>query len=141
MKLTHTQKVLNDAIIQLSNKEQVISSNIANLDTPEYKAKTTNFDAMMTESLKKKNDYYEKNFLQTNDKHFDLSDDFTAKKKKFEILQKNNYLSQNDNNDVDLDIENMEMSKTNILMNATLTTYQKHQGEYRKLLDAMNKLN
>jgi flagellar basal-body rod protein FlgB len=136
-----TLHTLRTAIIQLSNKQQVISSNIANLDTPMYKAKTTNFDKMMDIELKRENFKYEKNFMQTDDMHFSLKDDFDMENSQFEILQKNNYLIQNDENDVDLDIENMEMSKTNLLLKAAISSYQKSTGEFKKMLDSYNKLN
>jgi len=136
-----TLNTLRTAIIQLSNKQQVISSNIANLDTPMYKAKTTNFDKMMDVALEKENFKYEKNFMQTNNMHFSLKDNFEVNNGEFEILQKNNYLIQNDENDVDLDIENMEMSKTNLLLKAAISSYQKSTGEFKKMLDSYNKLN
>jgi len=138
---TPTLNILRTSIIQLSKKQQVISSNIANLDTPMYKAKTTNFDKMMDIQLKKENFKYEKNFMQTDEKHFSLKDDFDKNNMEFEILQKNNYLIQNDENDVDLDIENMEMSKTNLLLKAAISSYQKSTGEFKKMLDSLNKLN
>jgi len=138
---TPTLQIIKTAIVELSKKQQVVSSNIANLDTPMYKAKTTNFDKMMDNALKKENLKYEKNFMRTNEKHFSLKEDFIKNNIKFELLQKNNYLVQNDENDVDLDMENMEMSKTNVLLNAAINTYKKNGTEFRKMLDSMNKLN
>ena len=138
---THTKLVLESSIDNLSKKQQVISSNLANIDTPNYKARTTNFDTMMNNALDKENLKYERNFATTHNKHFSLREDFENNSMEFEILQKNNYLSQNDNNDVDLDLENMEMSKTNMLLNATISTYNKNNALFKKVLENMGKLN
>jgi len=138
---THTKVVLKTAIDNLNKKQQVISSNLANIDTPLYKAKTTNFDSLMNNVLKKENYQYEKNFIQTHEKHFSLKDDFEKNNLDFEILQKNNYLVQNDENDVDLDIENMEMSKTNMLLNASISAYNKEGSLFNKVLTSFSKLN
>lgn len=138
---THTKSVLSSSIENLAKKQQVIASNIANIDTPNYKSKTTNFDVMMDKMLLKESHGYEKNFMQTHQKHFNLKGEFSKQNSQFEVLQKNNYLYQNDENDVDLDIENVEMSKSNILMNAAMGAWKKETNNFKKVLDTFGKLN
>lgn len=96
---------LNHALDVASKKNEVISKNIANVDTPGYKAKDIDFRKTMQEffsggdniSLKVTN----QNHIPSSNNVFDLDS---------AVYEQNNPSLRNDGNDVNLDYEMSQMS-------------------------------
>ena len=120
--ITYLHKALNVA----SLRQDVIASNIANADTPHYKAKHIPF----------------KDVLEFRSKQLELKT--TDKKhiknlKGFDYLTKrlsDEYLERNDKNNVNLDTEMTQLAKNTILTNA-LTAFERYKfNQYKDILNA-----
>ncbi len=122
-------------------RQKLISSNIANIDTPFYKARDIDFETMLSKKAKKI-------FSEDNDKKLKLA--ITDKKHllppsdlndlKPTIFFRDGHMARNDGNTVDLDIETTEMSKNAVMFNALTSALKKDSQLFRAVLDASAKV-
>lgn len=111
MKLfSNTINQLEQAINQSTTKQKVISNNIANVDTPNYKAQDVRFNQSFNNELQKLS------AKKTNNKHID----FGTTGNGFQILTKKNSNYQHNGNNVDIDQEMTEIAKNQIQYNALI---------------------
>ncbi len=114
-----TLTLLKKGINANSFRYQVIANNIANADTPGFKRSNVTFEAQLKRALEYEND----NSLQpviTNEKHIPFRipinwKDVTPKT----VLDYASYM-RNDGNNVDIDRETSELSKTTMVYSAIL---------------------
>lgn len=110
MKLfSNTINSLERAISQSTAKQKVISNNIANVDTPNYKAQEVRFNHALSNEMQKLQ------AVKTNEKHVDFGG---ANSSGYRIVSKNNTNYQHNGNNVDIDQEMTEMAKNQIQYNA-----------------------
>lgn len=95
------------ALDGLSMKQGVISNNIANVDTPGYRAQEVDFDNVMKRALNNSSDLA---LAKTNSNHLGISNG----KAIFRVQNTPGGISRADGNNVDIDTELMEMSLTGI---------------------------
>lgn len=99
-----------------SAKNRTIASNIANIDTPNYKAKNITFKNALSDEMNKMPDTY-----RTHPKHYNFNQ--TINQKGHEITKNNNTYNHNEN-DVDVDLEMSKLAKNQIY--------------YQSLIDRLN---
>lgn len=118
-------------------KQKVISGNIANINTPNYKTKELVFD----EELKKASDSKMKLALTTtNPMHIkEHKADTIAHPTQPRVIEKKGLVEQNDGNNVSLDREMSEMSKNNIMFNAIQSSIKKDANWFRSVIDSSSK--
>lgn len=92
-----------------SVKGKAISQNIANVDTPNYKAKKVSFNDLLMEA--KTNPI---NAYRTNERHMD----FTSKVSQPGFSNYSNFRYRNDGNGVDMDKEQADLAANQIYYNA-----------------------
>jgi flagellar basal-body rod protein FlgB len=111
MKLfSNTINQLEQAINQSTTKQKVISNNIANVDTPNYKSQDVRFNQSFNNELQKLS------ANKTNNKHID----FGTTGNGFQILTRKNSNYQHNGNNVDIDQEMTEIAKNQIQYNALI---------------------
>jgi flagellar basal-body rod protein FlgB len=111
MKLfSNTINSLEQSINQSTAKQKVISNNIANVDTPNYKAQEVRFNKALGNEMQKLH------ATKTNNKHID----FGSKSSGYQIVTRNNTNYQHNGNNVDIDQEMTEMAKNQIQYNALI---------------------
>ncbi|RFU61522.1 flagellar basal body rod protein FlgB [Peribacillus glennii] len=111
MKLfSNTFQTLENALNYSSSKQKVISQNIANVDTPNYKAKDVrmdhSFQTMLDASI---------NAYRTDRRHYDFK---ITPSVPSAIVTKNNFQYNNNRNSVDIDQEMSDMATNQIYYNA-----------------------
>ena len=107
-------------------RQEVVASNIANADTPGYKAKHIPFKDVLNladRDLKLK---------ITNPRHIQPSEDF-----KYLVREdKTDYLTKNDKNNVKLDKEMTILAKNTLLINA-LTAFERYKfNQYNDIISS-----
>lgn len=112
----HTLASLEHALNFSARKNEIISNNIANNDTPFYKAKEVKFKDYFTAALK--NNFENR---RTHEKHFTFQNDLDT----FKIMTNRNTSFNHNGNNVDIDKE--------------MTSLVNNQIYYRGLVDQMNK--
>jgi flagellar basal-body rod protein FlgB len=105
---SNTITTLENAINYSNQKQKVISQNIANVDTPNYKAKTVTFKDSLSSAL---------NANVTNSKHIPFSAANTASSA---VVTKNGVTYNNSGNSVDMEKEMADLATNQIYYNALI---------------------
>ncbi|MBT5026851.1 MAG: flagellar basal body rod protein FlgB [Nitrospinaceae bacterium] len=119
-------KMMVKSLDMMSTRQNLISSNISNVDTPGFKASDIDFQAQLREAMGSKGSL---NLRATNSKHFgpstsnigDLSPD---------PFEESSAAKANGNN-VDIDNEMAKMAENQIIYNATVQLMMKRGSTVR----------
>jgi flagellar basal-body rod protein FlgB len=95
------------ALDGLSQKQAAISSNIANVDTPGYSAKTVDFQTTLKNAMNQETDLALK---KTDPRHLSPS----TKSVGFTTAERTGGTTRADGNNVDIDVELLDQSETQI---------------------------
>ncbi len=114
-------------------RQKVISSNIANIDTPDYKTKDLNFK----NQLEKSNEAHSLKLSTTHGMHMSLGVDM--RDSNFDMYEVEGLVEQNDGNNVNLDTQMSEMSKNTIMFNAVQSSIKKDSAWFKSMIDASSK--
>ena len=115
-----------------AEKQKVISSNIANINTPNSKTKELVFEDELnsqTNTLKMK---------QTNSKHISSLDNNLSNINP-KLLDVKGLQEQNDGNNVNLDTQMSEMSKNKILYDAIQSSIRRDSKLFRSVIESSAK--
>ena len=123
-----------------SMRQDMIASNIANADTPNYKPRDVSFENALRAEQNKLFDKTPKLEMAVTDaKHIPLTD--TQNSTKATTFFRDGHMARNDGNSVDLDVETTEMSKNSIMYNAMLGAIKKEAMIFRSVIEASQKVN
>lgn len=114
-------------------RQKVISSNIANINTPNYKTKELVFEDELNNSTL--------NSLQlksTNIKHMPNINSFSANSNP-KLVEVEGLEEQNDGNNVNLDTQMGEMSKNKILFDAIQSSIKRDSRLFRSVIESSAK--
>lgn len=95
------------ALDGLSRKQNAISSNIANVDTPGYSAKTVDFQSTLQKAVE---DQDHLSLKKSDPRHLSSTTDTVS----FATTNRSGGTERADGNNVDIDVELMDMSETQI---------------------------
>ncbi len=117
------------------DKQKVISGNIANINTPGYKAKELSFD----QELQKANDS-RLALATTHPTHIKHHrEDTSSKVNQPRVVEKTGLNEKNDGNNVSLDREISDMAKNNVMFNAIQSSIKKDASWFRSVIDSSSK--
>ncbi|DAB27393.1 MAG: flagellar basal body rod protein FlgB [Sulfurimonas sp. RIFOXYD12_FULL_33_39] len=141
IEISRTHNLIAKALDYRSIRQDMISSNIANADTPFYKPRDISFEAALAqEKAKILNQNSSKlQMAQTDGAHIALQDEQTSYKPK--TFFRDGHMARNDGNSVDLDVETTEMSKNSVMFNALINANKKDTMIYRSVIDASSKIS
>lgn len=111
----YTMNILERSLDYSALKNNVISNNIANVDTPNYKAKKVEFKSVLNEALTNQLET-----KRTHPKHIPFNNHRTP----FQIVSNHQTMYNHNGNNVDIDKEMSELAKNQIY--------------YRGLVDRIN---
>ena len=132
--------IAEDALKYRGIRQDMISGNIANIDTPFYKAKDIGFEEMLAKSaylLKERQPKLK--MAKTDFHHLSPVDEVNAHKA--DIFFRPNHGSRNDGNSVDLDVETTEMSKNAIMINAISAALKKKSMLFKSMIDTSSRVS
>ncbi|WML49286.1 flagellar basal body rod protein FlgB [Neobacillus sp. PS3-34] len=112
MNLFSNISTLERALDYSSLKQKVISQNIANVDTPNYKAKDVSFKAVLQNELDTSFNTY-----RTDNRHIDFSDSSSSSTG---IITQRNVQYNHNGNSVDMDKEMSNLATNQIYYNALI---------------------
>lgn len=119
--------ILNKALDASWLRNQVISNNISNIDTPNFKSSRVEFESELKKAMDSKNI----NMKKTRDKHLGAAAPIFQP----QVLKNNNTTVRMDGNNVDIEGEELNMVKNAIYYN---TLVQKISKEYGRIRVAIN---
>jgi len=138
---TKSKPLMEAALNARAQRQDMISGNIANIDTPLYKARDIDFESSLVEKTKEmygKSDIKELKMAQTNGKH--MSAYHSVDNSKPTIFLRDGHMARNDGNTVDLDIETTELSKNSVMFNALTAALKKNSLIFKSVLEASAKV-
>ncbi|NQY21051.1 MAG: flagellar basal body rod protein FlgB [Campylobacteraceae bacterium] len=133
MEISPVKSLLFDQLSYRANKQKIISSNIANINTPGYKTK----ELIFQNELEKVN----KNDLKlkvTNAKHIAF-DSLNIKQMGPLLREVDGLEEQNDGNNVNLDSQMGEMSKNQMIFSALQQSIKIDSRLLRSVIEASSK--
>lgn len=109
-----TFNLLEQSLSAASLRQKTISQNIANVDTPNYKAKKTVFKHQLDEAIRQN----ELEAYRTNQRHIPFGNSQTTNAAV--VKDRNNTMFNHNGNNVDIEHEMAEMAKNQIYYNALI---------------------
>ncbi len=132
MQASNISNALYEQLNFRGEKQKVISSNIANINTPNYKTKDLIFEDELnsaTNSLKLK---------QTNIRHISSISTLSSSGNP-RLIEVKGLEEQNDGNNVNLDTQMGEMSKNKVLFDAIQSSIKKDSRLFRSVVESSAK--
>jgi len=139
--ISKAYSLLVDGMNARSVRQELIASNIANIDTPNYKARGIDFETSLAQKEKQIFDTDNSKTLQmakTDSAH--LSGISELSNNRATIYLRDGQTQRNDGNTVDLDVETTELSKNAIMYSALTAALKKDSAIFRSVLDASAKV-
>lgn len=113
-------------------KQKVISSNIANINTPNYKTK----DLIFEDELNAFDNALQ--MRQTNSKHFPSTNNGLSSINP-KLIEVKGLAEQNDGNNVNLDTQMSEMSKNKVLFDAIQSSIKRDSRLFKSVIESSAK--
>lgn len=138
--LSKANLLASQALDYRAMRQDLIASNLANIDTPYYRSRDISFDQTLLREKQRimgdKNS--ELKLAKTDGAHLDpLSNESLDRAV---LFFRDGHLARNDGNSVDLDVETSEMSKNSIMYNALVGAMKKNSGILRNAIDTAGRL-
>ena len=139
LNISRSHELMKEAMDYRAARQDMIASNIANADTPNYRPRDIRFE----EALARKSNelFVDKSqtlqMTQTSGAH--LSAQETTSSMKATTFFRDGHMARNDGNSVDLDVESSEMAKNSMMFNALTAAIKKDSMLFKSVIDASAK--
>lgn len=131
MNINKNIDLLSKGLSAYSLRNKVISNNIANVETPDFKRQDVKFDEILKKNIENNRTLVG---YSTNKKHIKINSENIGNVNP-EVYTEKNTKSRLDGNNVDIDVEMAELSKNHIKFSLLS---QKISGYFRKIKNAIN---
>jgi len=139
--VSRSAPLVKEALDYRSIRQDMIASNIANVDTPNYKPRDISFEqsliAQKETLLKDKSSKLK--MAKTDAGHLEPQEETSSLKPT--TFFRDGHMARNDGNSVDIDVETTEMSKNSIMFNALISAMKKDAMIYKSVIEASQKLS
>jgi len=138
LNISRAHELMKSAMDYRAARQDIISGNIANADTPFYRPKDISFeDTLAQKSAEIFRDKAQTlQMAQTNGAHLGPIDSGSSKPTTF---FRDGHMARNDGNSVDLDVETTEMAKNSTMFNALTAALKKDSNLFKSVIDASSK--
>ena len=139
--VSRTATLLKDALNYRSARQDMIASNIANVDTPNYKPRDVSFEQALVAKKASllKSDTNTLKMAQTNENH--IKPQKESNSFKASLFYRDGHMARNDGNSVDIDVETTKMSKNSVMFNAIIGAMKKDYAIFNSVIEASQKVN
>ena len=141
IEISRTHSLIANALDYRAARQDMISSNIANADTPFYRPRDISFEETLrvkSQELMKSHNL-ELKLAQTDANH--IAPQSEKQSYKPTLFYRDGHMARNDGNSVDIDVETTEMSKNSIMYNALIQANKKDSMIFRSVIDASSKVS
>ena len=138
---TKAKPLMEAALAARSLRQEMIASNIANIDTPFYKARDVDFESVLIQKAQAMYKTPEPKTLamaQTHENHLKSANDSSWSNGT--VYLRDGHMARNDGNTVDLDVESTEMSKNAVMVDAITQALKRNSTIFKSVLEASGKL-
>lgn len=120
-------------------RQKLIAGNLANVDTPFYRARDISFENVLAKEADKLASISPQPAMAKTH-HMHMSPIEGDGVKEAEVFFRGTHPTRNDGNSVDLDIESTEMSKNAMMYNALISARKKNSMILKSVIDASSKV-
>jgi flagellar basal-body rod protein FlgB len=141
IEINRSSKYIEAAMNARALRQDLISSNLANVDTPFYRSKDIHFEGMLAEQAQ--NEFgrrYKKKLKLAETSPMHIQPKPSTPRKPI-LFYRDGHMARNDGNTVDLDVETSELSKNGVMYSALSSTYQKNRAIFSAVLEASRNLS
>ncbi|WP_457598751.1 flagellar basal body rod protein FlgB [Hydrogenimonas sp.] len=140
MEISPAHELMARALDYRALRQDLISANIANVDTPYYRSRDISFEESLAEERARIDGRESKRLkLAVTDRdHFDAP--AAGRGDRAKIFFRDGHMARNDGNTVDLDVETTEMAKNMTMYNALVAAMKKQGSIFRSVIDASAKV-
>ena len=135
--ISKSNKLMVEGLNARSMRQDLVSSNIANIDTPFYKARDVDFESALIAKTKEmygtNNASTKLEMAQTDGAHLNGTTDFDNAKAT--VYLRDGQMARNDGNTVDLDVESSELGKNAMMFNALSSALQKDGLIFKSVIE------
>jgi flagellar basal-body rod protein FlgB len=141
LETTKAKPLMEQALNARALRHDMIASNIANIDTPFYKARDVDFETALSQTAK---EMYAEDSTQTlqmaktDSSHIDGYKETDSNKST--VFLRDGHMARNDGNTVDLDVETTELSKNDVMFNALTAALKRNSTIFKSVIEASGKL-
>lgn len=136
--ISKAYSVVYKALDYRSIRQDMIASNIANVDTPFYRPKDVNFEQYLARENKKifgnAERSYKLDIAKTSPRHLDSK--LFNKPDSATFFWRDGHMAKNDANSVDLDVETSEIGKNSTMYFALTSALKRHKGIFSYAIDS-----
>lgn len=141
IEVSRAAEITSRALDYRAMRQDMISSNIANADTPFYKPRDISFeDALKAKKAEIFADDSKELKMATTDKSH-LTPAKESQSLKATTFYRDGHMARNDGNSVDIDVETTEMSKNSIMFDALISAKKKDTAIFRSVIEASAKVS
>ncbi|MGB2553260.1 MULTISPECIES: flagellar basal body rod protein FlgB [unclassified Campylobacter] len=136
-----SKQLVESALASRNLRQQLISSNIANINTPFYKSRDIAFERALSERAAEiygKKESKELELANTDEAH--LPKVKFPDSKLATIFLRDGHMARNDGNTVDLDVETTELSKNAIMITALDNAMKRDSANFKSVIEASSKI-
>jgi len=139
--ISRAAEITSAALDYRAMRQDMISSNIANADTPFYKPRDISFeDALRAKKAEIfSQDSQQLQMATTDDKHLKAAQESSSVQAT--TFFRDGHMARNDGNSVDIDVETTEMSKNSIMFDALISAKKKDSAIYKSVIEASAKVS
>jgi flagellar basal-body rod protein FlgB len=127
-------KYLEASLQYRAIRQDLISGNIANADTPYYKSRDIDFEDMLSKKAAEEFNKDDKKLALARTTENMMSGIDEKNEDKPTIFFRDGHLARNDGNSVDLDVETTELSKNNMMYNASIEALKKQASIFKAVI-------
>ena len=138
--ISKSYNLLAKAMDYRALRADLISSNIANIDTPGYKSRDIEFESSLKEEENRLYDVqsHKLELAKTNSRHLNPLNNATDQRGT--IFFRDGQDARNDGNTVDLDVETTELAKNKVMYDALTAALKKDSAIFRSVIEASSKV-
>jgi flagellar basal-body rod protein FlgB len=140
MQISPAYAMMSKALDYRALRQDLISANIANVDTPYYRPRDIDFETALRQERRQLEGSRTKELAMaaTDARHLRGGGD--DERTHAEIFFRDGHMARNDGNSVDLDVETTEMAKNTVMYNALVSALKKEGALFRSVIDASAKV-
>ena len=140
MQISPAYSLMSRALDYRAQRQDMISANIANVDTPYYRPRDIDFETALRGERSRLEGRKPQRLAMVVTQSGHLRGIETAAPAKAEIFFRDGHMARNDGNSVDLDVETTEMAKNTVVYNALVAALKKEGALFRSVIDASAKV-
>jgi flagellar basal-body rod protein FlgB len=134
MKASATSDILKNSLVFRAQRQKIIASNIANINTPNYKEK----DLVFADMLKANSSSNDLKLKTTSSNHINTYKQ-NQPTEKFKVVTTGTEYEQNDKNSVSLDKQMANMTQNSMMVNALSSSIKKDVKWMKLIIDSSGK--